>query len=96
MPVSESQVRPLLKLAESEQQAQAWTTAVERAKGGQPTAAVVEEVVFEILNPDGPSERLPSRSQRRAALVGRIKEVVAKRKSWEQVEELMAELEELL
>ncbi|MEX1116715.1 MAG: DUF5131 family protein [Akkermansiaceae bacterium] len=94
-PVSESQVRPLLKL-ESEQRVRAWDAAVEKAKGGQPTAVVVEEIVFEILNPDGPSERSPSRSQRRSELVGRLKEVVAKRKSWEQVEELMAELEELL
>ena len=95
-PVSESQVRPLLKLAEPDQQALAWTTAVEKAEGSQPTAADVQEVVFEILHPEGTSEKLPSRSERRAKLVGRLKEVISKRKSWKQVETLMAELEELL
>jgi protein gp37 len=96
MPVSESQVRPLLKLGEAEQKARAWAAAVEKAEGGQPTATVVEEVVFEILHPDGPGEKPVSRSQRRVDLVGRIRKVVATRKSWEQVETLLAELEEML
>jgi hypothetical protein len=95
-PVSESQVRPLLKLPEPEQQAQAWAAAVEKAEGGQPTAAVVQEIVFEILNPDGPIEKPPSRSQRRAGLLSRFQQVVAERESWEQLEELIAELEELV
>jgi len=95
-PVSESQVRPLLKLAEPDLQAQAWISAVEKSAGNQPTANVVQEVVLEILHPDGPVEKQPSRSQRRSELVSRLKAVVAKRKSWEQVEELMMELEELL
>jgi protein gp37 len=96
MPVSESQVRPLLKLGAPDQKARAWAAAVEKAEGSQPTAAVVEEVVFEILHPDGPGEKPVSRSQRRVDLVGRIQKVVATRKSWEQVEELLAELEEVL
>jgi hypothetical protein len=32
-PVAESQVRPLLRLAEPAQQAQAWNTAVEKTEG---------------------------------------------------------------
>jgi hypothetical protein len=95
-PVSESQIRPLLKLAEPEQQGQAWAAAVEKAEGKQPTAADVQEVVLEILHPQGLPAKPPSRSERRSELVGRIKEVITKRKSWEQVEQLMAELEELL
>jgi protein gp37 len=95
-PVSESQVRPLLRLAEPAQQVQAWNTAVERAEGNQPTAAEVAEVVFEILHPDGPPEKTASRAQQRIDLVGRLKEVIGKRKSWEQVEKLLGELEELL
>lgn len=39
MPVSESQVRPLLQLQELDQQVQAWVAAVEKAEGQQPTAA---------------------------------------------------------
>lgn len=95
-PVSESQVRPLLRLPDPDQQARAWAAAVEKAKGEQPTAADVQEVVFEILQPDGASEKPPSRSHRRAELVDRLKQVIAKRKSWAQVETLIAELEELL
>lgn len=95
-PVSESQVRPLLKLEDPEQQAQAWAAAIEKTEGRQPTAADVEEEVFGILHPEGTSEKPPSRSARRSELLGRLKTVVSKRKSWEQVEQMIAELEELL
>lgn len=95
-PVSESQVRPLLRLDEPAKQAQAWNTAVEKAEGNQPTAAEVADVVFEILHPDGPGEKPASRAQQRIDLVGRLKEAIGKRKSWEQVEKLLGELEELL
>jgi hypothetical protein len=96
LPVSESQVRPLLKLEDSEKQAAAWVAAVEKAEGNQPTAADVQEVVFEILHPEGSPEKPPSRSQRRAELVGRLRTVIAERKSWDDLESLMSELEELL
>jgi hypothetical protein len=96
LPVSESQVRPLLKLAEPGQQTQAWMAAVDKAEGNQPTAADVQEAVFEILNPDGVDEKKPTRAQLREELMGRLAQVVAKRKSWEQVEELLEELRALL
>jgi protein gp37 len=96
LPVSESQVRPLLKLEDSEKRAAAWVAAVEKAEGNQPTAADVQEVVFEILHPEGSPEKPPSRSQRRAELVGRLRTVIAERKSWDDLESLMSELEELL
>jgi protein gp37 len=95
-PVSESQVRPLLKLAEPEHQTRAWIAAVGKAEGKQPTEADVQEAVFEILHPDGPAEKPASRSQQRIDLVGRLRAVIQKKKSWEQVEELLGELEELL
>ena len=69
---------------------------VKKADGKQPTAAVVQEMVFEILHPEGPAESSPSRSQRRSEVVSRLREVVAQRKPWAQVEQLMEELEELL
>ena len=96
MPVSESQVRPLLKLEEPTQQAKAWAAAVEKVEGKQPTAADVQEAVFEILHPDGTTEKEPSRSQRRTELLVRLKQAIAKRKSWEDVDQLIIELEELL
>ena len=96
VPVSESQVRPLLRLTEPEKRVQAWTAAVERADGKQPTAVHGQEAVVELFPPEGSPEKPLSRSQRRAELVGRLKEVISKRKSWAQVEALMAELEELL
>jgi hypothetical protein len=52
-PVSESQIRPLLRLPEPEQRAKAWTTAADNAEGNQPTVGEVGEVVFEILHPEG-------------------------------------------
>jgi hypothetical protein len=57
---------------------------------------VVEEVAFEILHPDGPGEKPVSRSQRRVAVVERLRNAVAARKSWSAVEKLLAELEEVL
>ena len=49
LPVNEAQARPLAQLAEH-QRAGAWAAAVEKA-GGQPTAAVVQEVVAGMLPP---------------------------------------------
>lgn len=96
IPVSESQVRPLLKLPTPEQQASVWAAAVEKAEGKQPTAAAVEELVFEILHPHGSGEKPVSRSQRRVDLVERMREAVAAKKSWSTIEKLLAELEKLL
>ena len=96
LPVSESQVRPLLRLTEPTQQAQAWIAAVEKAEGHQPTAGEVTVATFEILHPDGPGEKPVSRSKQRVELVNRLKEVIHKKKSWEQVEKLLEELEALL
>ena len=50
-PRNESQLRPLFKLKEPEQQQRAWSRACEIA-GGQPTAAQVSEAVVEVV--DGP------------------------------------------
>ena len=47
-PTSERQARPLTKIP-AEKRAEAWQRAVERADGGQPTAADVEAVVQEVV-----------------------------------------------
>jgi len=48
LPTSESQVRPLVRLAPS-QQIEVWTRAVETAPGGKPTAKDVEDVATELF-----------------------------------------------
>ena len=96
MPMTEAQVRPLLKLPVREQRVTAWETAVAQTEGKQPPAPVVTEVVFDILHPDGPAEKPKSRAEQRINLFTRLKDVTRKKKSWKQVEEILDELEALL
>jgi protein gp37 len=96
LPVTEAQVRPLLRLPDPEQQVEVWCTAVERSDGGQPSQPLVTQLVLETKNPDGPVEKPISRAQQRFDLVAKLKAVIAKRKSWDDVEKLLAELETLV
>ena len=73
----------------------AWDKAAGKADG-QPTAQDVIEAVVEILEPGNPQENRPSRSQQRTQLFVRLKALISKRKSWDDVEGLLLELEELL
>jgi hypothetical protein len=57
---------------------------------------VVTELVLERLNPNGPVEKPASRAQQRLDLVVKLKAVIAKRSSWEDVEKLLVELETLV
>jgi len=59
-PTSERQARPLAKLP-AEKRPEAWQRAVDRADGGQPTAADVEAVVEEVKQP---SQKRPPRAAR--------------------------------
>lgn len=96
LPAMEAQVRPILKLGE-ERRIEAWEAAVERAGGKQPTAPEVKQVVFEILHPGGTNGDKPaSSSRRRVELAGQLRAAVRERKSWEEVERLVEELEKLL
>jgi hypothetical protein len=54
-PSRECQTRPLSQLPE-EQQATAWSDAVEEADGGQPTAAQVQEAVDAYIEPEEDKE----------------------------------------
>lgn len=96
LPMMEAQVRPLLRLEDPEQQVDVWFTAVDRADGGQPSAPMVKELVLEKLHPDGSAEKPTSRAQQRFDLVVKLKAVIAKRNSWEDVEKLLVELETLV
>lgn len=95
IPVSESQVRPLQRLDDPELRKQAWQAAVVKA-GGQPTAREVVDAVLEILQPGRWPEVPTTRSQQRVERFERLKAVIRNRKSWEDVERLLNELEELL
>lgn len=95
-PKMEAQVRPLLRLPDPEQQVTAWVTAVERAEGGQPSAPEVKKAVLEILPPEGPVEKTTSRGQQRLDLIVKLKEVTRRKKSWDQVRELIEQLEALI
>ncbi len=94
LPQSESQVRPLARLKDEAQQAKAWQVAAERA-GGTPTEREVKEAVVELLAPEAPGEPIVPARERRRALVGQLREAFDAR-SWEQVEEALAGLEEVV
>jgi protein gp37 len=97
LPQTEAQVRPLLRLPETEQRLNVWSTAVEQAEGEQPSAPAVSKLVFEVLHPEGKSskETPANRAKKRVELVARLRDGVTKR-SWNDVEQLLAELEGLL
>lgn len=95
IPVSESQVRPLQRLEDATTRRKVWESAVEKA-GGQPTAREVIEAVVEFLEPEKPPENRVTRTQQRTQLFVRLKAVIHKRNSWDDVERLLQELEELL
>ncbi len=95
-PVSESQVRPLARLPEVDQRARAWSVSVGKAQGGNPTAVEVTEAVFEVLNPEGIAEKPEARSAQRVNVARRLGEAIRGRVSWDQLEQLLEELERLL
>ena len=95
-PVAESQIRPLLRLADTPLRVEAWKSAVEKAKGGSPTAIEVTEAVFEILNPEGVPEKPETRSTQRVKVASRLREAIRDEMSYEQLAMLFQELEDLL
>ena len=93
-PRAESQVRPLLRLEDTDKRVQAWGAAVTKAGGGQPTAVEVTEAVFEILGPDTkPKKEGPS--SKRAKLIAKLRLIASKQESWDAVTNLCLELEAL-
>ena len=94
LPQTEEQVRPLLRLHDSEQQVRVWVSAVEQ---GAALGPQVSRAVFEVLHPEGPTWRdsPASRLQQRVELVSQLREGVRKM-SWKQVERLLTQLETLM
>ncbi len=96
LPANESQVRPLAKLEHSTQRRKAWKIAVKRAEG-QPTAAIVAEVVCEIVAEEYPATpQIPNRKERRAELVCELCKVAEAESSWDEVRSICANLKLIL
>ena len=96
LPTNESQVRPLAKLEHPTQRRKAWKIAVKRAEG-QPTAAIVAEVVCELVAEESPvTPQTPSRKERRAELVCELGKVAEAESSWDDVRSICTNLNQLL
>jgi hypothetical protein len=101
LPESESQVRPLLSLADSSERRAAWDYVQNfiAPDGRPPTAQEVSKAVQMIKNSDNdgiPLPKAPTRAEQRFDLVSKLRTAVSGRKSWKQVEKLLAELEKLI
>lgn len=95
-PKTESQVRPLTKLKQPEQQFRAWTLATERANG-QPTASLISEVVAELMaDQTSVTNPPPSQRQRLIETFGRLRSAIKAEDSIKQVDRLITELERIL
>lgn len=96
LPVSESQARPLVKLESKRQRVKAWKISVKRAEG-VPTAAIVTEVVCELMAKESPTKPPePSRKERRHKLIFELCEAAAAEASWESVRTIAANLKQLI
>ena len=94
LPIMETQVRPLQQLEDPEKRAAAWKLATYRA-GGQPTQLEVTEAVFEILDPLAEKPKPESRSAKRSGIVAQLLRVAREKSSWDEVELLVARLNDL-
>lgn len=94
-PQHESQLRPLLKLDESKRQ-EVWALAVEKS-GGRPTAKDVTKAVAEVVSSEtaGAPGKVTLR-EKRIEIVASLRDVVQMRRSWDAVEKLLAQLEEVV
>lgn len=101
LPVAESQVRPLLRLPDEPLRFAAWSRALEilGKDRKQPTAKEVKQGVDYVIHSDDegdPVEKVPTRAKKRTELVSQIRAAVAERRSWEDVEKLLEDLEKLI
>jgi hypothetical protein len=110
LPVSESQVRPLLRLALEKEREFAWngavcqaTTESKNSKNNyiQPTAALVEKMVQSVLNngidfDKEPTTKPVTKKKNRKELVAQMRNLLKKRNSWDELEQLFQEFEKLI
>ena len=95
-PTAESQVRPLSKLKQPEQQALAWSRASEQANG-QPTADMVKDAVVEIIG-DKPRTAKPKQDPKQLLLDAfiRLRDAVLAKSPQQEIELRLSEVERLL
>lgn len=101
LPIAESQVRPLLRLDDGQMRYAAWIHALDvmGEDRKQPTANEVRQAVEYVIHTDDegdPVEKAPTRAKQRTELVSQIRAAVAERRSWEDVEKLLQDLEKLI
>lgn len=95
-PRAESQVRPLSRLSDAEQQA-AWSSAVELAGGQQPTAKIVSAVVAKMLGGKSrPGKSEPNSKQLLVETFSRLRSLVLSKKPSKDIEALISEIERLI
>ena len=105
IPQVESQVRPLFRLGNIEDRIAAWDAAIywanETKSKSLPTAEDVKEMVDALIIEEGEEEisggkkKSPSRVQLRAEAFDRLQDAI-KQRSWEQTEEMVANLKKLI
>ena len=100
-PISESQVRPLLRLPDPDLRIAAWLRVFEvmGENRKQPTASEVKQAVTYVMHYDDEDDtvKMPlTRTEQRSELVSKLREAVTERYSWEDVEKLLADLEKLI
>lgn len=100
-PISESQVRPLLRLPDPNLRIAAWLRVFEvmGENRKQPTASEVKQAVTYVMHYDDEDDTVkmpPTRTEQRSELVSKLREAVTERHSWEDVEKLLADLEKLI
>lgn len=98
-PRSESQVRPLCRLESEEQQLSAWTDAVKRSEGKQPTAKTLSDIVADLMeaNPSGePTVEKVSRKEKISGVISAIRNAVRAQADISEIDRLLCELEKLL
>ncbi|MCH7225040.1 DUF5131 family protein [Haloferula sp. A504] len=99
LPTAESQVRPLARLKNRDQQSEVWAEAVKR-DGGVPSAKTVEAVVIETIGEETDEEpkqpKDPSVGEQRLAAYRELREAVEKGLPKNKLVALLEKLERLL
>jgi hypothetical protein len=100
-PESESQVRPLLSLADSNDRRAVWHHLQNFIvpDGKKPTAQEVRKAVQIFKNTDNEGvllSKAPTRNEKRSDLFSKLRTAVSGRESWDDVAKLLAELEKLI
>ncbi len=106
-PDNESQVRPLFRLENIEDRRHVWDAIVMMIEDGYLSSRITAETVHEMVNTlldnemqDAgiklPNKEPSSRVEKKQDVISKLRTAVGEKKSWEDVERLLAELEKLI